>query len=115
MKYKDLKQKKLHKDYCEIKGCSVTDSKVLHHHHIIERTEEGTSDNIWNLAVLCPNHHTMVHTGSLRIIGAYPSTATNGRTLVYEINNTINVDGITKMVYKKPLNIKGKKSKYDKS
>jgi len=31
--------KKLHKEFCEIENCDVTDSNQLHHHHIIERTE----------------------------------------------------------------------------
>lgn len=87
---------KLHKEFCEIAGCSVTDRKILHHHHIIERTELGTSNEDWNLAVLCPTHHAMVHSNELKIIGVYPSTAKFGRTLVYILNGVPNVPGISK-------------------
>lgn len=95
---------KLHKDYCEISGCPIKDSKVLHHHHIIERTELGTSNDVWNLAVLCPTHHTMVHSGRLKIIDVFPSTATNGRTLVYELDGVPNIPGLNKKYVEKKIN-----------
>lgn len=87
---------KLHKEFCEISGCKIIDSKLLHHHHIIERTELGTSNDIWNLAVLCPTHHAMVHSGKLKIIGVFPSTAKFGRTLIYELDGISNIEGISK-------------------
>ena len=87
--------KKLIKDKCEIEGCEVTDSNILHLHHIIERTEVNTSNHPNNLAILCPNHHSFVHSGRLKIIGVYPSTKLpNCRTLIYELdgNKNLNID-----------------------
>jgi hypothetical protein len=88
--------RKLHKEFCEIEDCNINDSKLLHHHHIIERTDLGTSNDCWNLAVLCPTHHAMVHSGQLKILGVFPSTAKYGRTLVYELNGIPNIKGINK-------------------
>lgn len=76
---------------CEIEGCPETEN--LHEHHIIERTEINTTNNVMNLAILCPNHHNHTHSGRLKIIGIYPSTKPpNGRTLVYELDGIKNVD-----------------------
>ena len=84
---------KLIKNKCEIDGCEVTDSKILHLHHIIERTEINTSNHPNNLAILCPNHHSFVHSGRLKIIGVYPSTKIpNNRTLIYELDGYKNLD-----------------------
>lgn len=87
-----MKSKKLHKDFCEI--CKTTDKKILHHHHIIERTELNTSNDSWNLAVLCPTCHAKVHSKEIEIIGVFPSTHEHGRFLVYKINGIPNVPGI---------------------
>ena len=85
--------KKLHKVYCEIEDCNVTDPDALHHHHIIGRKELGTSNNPFNLATLCAVHHELAHSGRLRIIGVYPSTQPPaGRTLVYELDGKKNID-----------------------
>lgn len=85
--------KKLIKNKCEIEGCNETDH--LHLHHIIERTEANTSNNILNLSILCPNHHNYVHSGRIKIIGVYPSTKLpNNRTLIYELDGKRNIEGI---------------------
>jgi hypothetical protein len=70
---------------------------LLEFHHIIERTELNTSNNSYNLAILCSNCHGLLHSGRLRIIGVYPSTLPpNGRTLIYELDGKRNIDGIDK-------------------
>lgn len=86
-----MKRSKLIKNKCEIDSCSETEN--LHLHHIIERTEENTNNNDFNLCILCPNHHNYVHSGKLKIIGIYPSTKLpNGRSVVYELNGKKNID-----------------------
>lgn len=98
---------KLHKEFCEIEKCTMRDSSALEHHHIVERTEIGTSNHIMNLCVLCSNHHSLLHAGKLKIIGVFPSTGKSGRTLVYELDGKINVPGITEAYFKhKPSQMK---------
>lgn len=81
---------------CEIEGCGIDDLSMIHLHHIIERKEVGTSNDDSNLAILCSNHHNLVHrTNRLKIIGVFPSTAPGGRTLVYILDGKPNVEGIT--------------------
>lgn len=91
---------KLHKEYCEIEGCSVTDPKLLQHHHIVERKEVGTSNHHQNLAVICANCHLKIHSGSLQIIGVFPSTARNGRTLVYILDGKQNIPDINESYFR---------------
>lgn len=89
------KKSKLIKNKCEIETCGISDPQLLELHHIIERTEENTTNNNFNLAILCANCHAMTHTGRLKIIGVYPSTQLpNGRTLVYELDGKKNIEGI---------------------
>lgn len=90
----------LHKDYCEIEGCNVTDPAALEHHHIVERKEIGTSNDDMNLAVICATHHALTHSGRLKIIGVYPSTGRNGRTLIYRLDGITNVPGIDEAYFK---------------
>lgn len=88
-----MRQKKLIKDKCEIASCKANDPSVLHLHHIIERTEINTTNNNFNLAILCANCHALTHAGRLKIIGVYPSTQPpNDRTLVYELDGKKNID-----------------------
>lgn len=86
-----MKKVKLIKNKCEI--CNETQN--LHLHHIIERTDPRcTNDNI-NLAIVCPNCHSKIHSNIIKIIGVFPSTKLpNARTLVYEINNMSNIPEI---------------------
>jgi len=98
---------KLQKLKCEIKGCNVTEPALLHFHHIIERKILGTSNHPFNLAIICANHHELTHEGKLKIIGVYPSTEEQGRTLVYELDGVCNIPGITEAYFKpKPIAIK---------
>lgn len=87
------KKKNLILNKCEIEECQ---EKInLHLHHIIERTEENTTNDSFNLAILCPNHHSAVHSGDLQIIGIYPATRLpNKRILIYKLNGISNVPGI---------------------
>ena len=64
---------------CEI--CGLKDSSILHRHHIIPQRDSRCSNNDNNLAILCPNCHSKVHTGELIIIGVYQST--DGKSLVW--------------------------------
>lgn len=57
---------------CEI--CSLDKKAILHRHHIIPRTDPRSTNSDANLAVLCPNCHSCVHTGELIIIGLYQTT-----------------------------------------
>lgn len=85
--------RKLVKNKCEIFGCLVNDEELLHLHHIIERTQIGTNNKPHNLAILCPNHHTMVHTGKLTILGVVSATIQpNNRILVYILDGVKNID-----------------------
>lgn len=94
----DLKRKKKpDKIECEI--CGEKDTCVLHHHHIVERTEINTDNSYWNLAVLCSNCHNKVHHGDIKIIGIYPSTKPPlGRSIIYEQDGK-NSTGITEPYY----------------
>lgn len=88
-----MKNSKLIKNKCEIESCNISDPAILELHHIIHRTEENTTNNEYNLAVLCPNHHSFLHSGRLNIIGVYPSTnPPNGRTLIYVLDGEKNID-----------------------
>lgn len=90
-----MRKSKLIKNKCEIESCEICDSNLLHFHHIIERTEANTSNHEFNLCILCPTHHSMVHSGRLKIIGVFPSTKLpNKRTLVYELDGKRNIEGI---------------------
>lgn len=88
-----MKVSKLVKEKCEIEGCNEKEN--LHLHHIIERTEINTNNHSFNLSILCPNHHSYVHSGRLKIIGVYPATLPpNNRILVYELDGKKNIEGI---------------------
>ena len=91
--YDNTIHQKLHKEFCEIEECDVTDPNLLHWHHIIERTEMNTSNDPYNIAILCSNCHNLVHnTDRLQIIGVYPSTNRYGRQLVYILDGKPNID-----------------------
>lgn len=112
--------KKRPKIKCEINDCPVDDPALLHRHHIVERTEIGTSNDDFNLAILCANHHAMTHDHKrLKIIGVFPSTQPPmGRTLVYELDGKCNIPGITEAYfnYKPPqMKIPGERKDDDKS
>ena len=96
-------KKKLIKAYCEIIGCNVHDPDLLHLHHIIERTEEGSSNDNCNLAIICANHHELVHSGKLKIIGVVSATKTpNNRILIYELEGKRNIDIDISYIVNKP-------------
>jgi len=57
---------------CEI--CGLKKKSILHRHHIIPRPDSRSTNYDNNLAILCPNCHSRVHTGELIIIGVYHST-----------------------------------------
>ena len=78
-----------------MESCSITDSDLLHLHHIIERTELNTNNDNFNLAILCANCHGLTHSGRLKIIGVFPSTKSpNNRTLIYELDGKRNIEGV---------------------
>lgn len=92
-KYNHTINQKLHKEFCEIEGCDA-EPETLQWHHVIERTQIGTSNDPYNLAVLCGNCHILVHEGVIEIIGVYPSTSKYGRMLIYKKDGVANVPGI---------------------
>jgi hypothetical protein len=103
-----MRKRKLIKNKCEIESCPVTDPNLLHLHHIIERTEQNTTNHDFNLAILCANHHAYLHSGRLKIIGVFPSTQLpNMRTLIYELDGKRNIEGIdTPLIEFKPKSYK---------
>lgn len=104
---KNLKMQQLHKEFCEIEGCNINDSTVLDYHHIVERTEIGTSNHPMNLCILCSNHHRMIHAGRLKIIGVFLGTRPpTGRILVYEIDGKKNVDVDESYFKPQPISMK---------
>src|SRR5690242_2707746 len=100
--------KKRPKIKCEIEECTISDPKLLHRHHLIERTEVGTSNDDMNLVILCSNHHLLTHSGKLKIIGVFPGTRPpSGKIVVYELNGKCNIPGINEAYFKyKPPQIK---------
>lgn len=64
---------------CEV--CGLAKKAILHRHHIIPRCDPRCTNADDNLAVLCPNCHSLVHTGEIIIVGVYSST--DGRVPVW--------------------------------
>lgn len=85
-------------DQCEICGCR--NKETLQKHHIVERTELNSNNDDFNLAVICGNCHLLVHSGVIQLIGIYPSTGANGRTLIYKRDGICNVEGIDAPYYR---------------
>lgn len=80
---------------CEIESCDVTDPSLLERHHIVERTELHMDNDDMNLAVLCCNHHKLIDSGRLKIIGVFPGTRPpTGRILVYVLDGVCNFPGL---------------------
>ena len=69
----------LRKKICEV--CGLTDTRILHRHHIIPHVDPRCTNSSGNIAVLCPNDHGRVHAGEIVILGVYPSS--DGRCLVW--------------------------------
>lgn len=99
-KYNNTINQRLHKDFCEICGC--TDKESIQWHHIIERTEVFTSNDNFNIGIICSNCHNLFHLGNgkLEIIGVYPATNKYGRKLIFKKNGIPNVPGIEEPYYK---------------
>jgi len=77
---------------CEI--CGNKDKEILERHHIVERTELESNNHPYNLAVLCPNCHSLNHTGKIKIIGVFPGTKPpTGRILIYIKDGVCNLPG----------------------
>jgi hypothetical protein len=57
---------------CEI--CGLNKKHILHRHHIIPRMDPRSTNSTSNLAILCPNCHSIVHSGEIIIIGLYDTT-----------------------------------------
>jgi hypothetical protein len=84
---------KLEKKYCEV--CNENDEKILHLHHIVERVDPNCTNDNSNLAILCPNCHSSLHLGRIKIVGVFPSTKLpNKRTLVFVKDGVCNVPGM---------------------
>jgi hypothetical protein len=108
--FKNSKPKKVS---CEI--CAEENKAVLHHHHIIPRTDPRCTNDWLNVCVICSNCHNKVHANQIKIVGVFPSTQLPyKRTLVYEINGVSNVPGITEP-YCVPVPVKRKRNGKSKS
>jgi hypothetical protein len=59
----------------------LAERAILHRHHVVPRCDPRSTNNDCNLAVLCPNCHSLVHAGEIVIVGVYPST--DGRIPVW--------------------------------
>lgn len=96
-----LMKKKRPKIKCEVETCEEYDKSVLHRHHICERTEFESTNDDFNIAILCANHHALVHAGKLKILGVLPGTKPpSGRILIYELNGICNVPGLNEEYFK---------------
>lgn len=73
----------LRKVSCEV--CGLANPNILHRHHIIPRCDPRCTNHSGNLAILCPNDHSLVHSGKIIILGVYSSSA--GRCLVWHYQN----------------------------
>ena len=60
------------KKKCEI--CGFTNSSILHRHHVIPRKDPRSTNYNTNLAILCPNCHSLVHSGEYTISGIYQTS-----------------------------------------
>lgn len=97
-----MRKKKLEKIECEI--CGNNNKEVLHGHHIIERTEKNTTNHDYNIAIICGNCHSLVHSDIIKIIGIYPSTKLPyGRTVIYIKDGVSNCPEITEPYYSPQL------------
>ena len=72
-------QSKLKKNECEI--CGYNNPAALNIHHIIPRCDPRSTNNNYNLSVVCHICHDLIHAGQITIIGVYDSTA--GRKLMW--------------------------------
>jgi 5-methylcytosine-specific restriction endonuclease McrA len=85
------RKKKLKKEECEI--CGERDKSTLDFHHIIPRTDPRCTNDSMNLAIICSTCHRKSHSGSIEIVGVFPSTKPpNGRTLVFKKDGKSNLD-----------------------
>ena len=102
---KNMVKNKLILNKCEIDDCNITE--CLHLHHIIPRTDINTNNNIHNLCILCPTHHSFCHSNKLKIIGILSSTKLpNQRSLVYELDGKRNIDIDVPIIEIKPKSFK---------
>lgn len=68
---------------CEI--CGETNKRVLDRHHIIPRKHPLSTDNDYNLAVICSNCHRKVHNGEYIIEGVFKTS--KGKELIWRYPN----------------------------
>ncbi|MGQ0844053.1 MAG: HNH endonuclease signature motif containing protein [Sporichthyaceae bacterium] len=52
--------------HCRAPGC--TNSRYLHAHHVVHWLFGGPTE-LWNLILLCPAHHHLIHDGGFRVEG----------------------------------------------
>ena len=82
---------KLEKINCEI--CGEKNKEVLHIHHIIYRCDVKSDNSNFNLCVACANCHNLIHANRLKIIGVWPSTANQGRKVIFIKDGICNAPG----------------------
>jgi hypothetical protein len=67
------------KSKCEI--CGIDKKSILHRHHIIPRCDPRCTNSDNNIAIVCPNDHSLIHAGEIIIIGIYFTS--NGYELLW--------------------------------
>ncbi|MFA5049005.1 MAG: HNH endonuclease signature motif containing protein [Patescibacteria group bacterium] len=68
---------------CEI--CGIKQKNILHYHHIIPKKDKRCTNSNINIAIVCPNHHSLIHSGEIIIIGVYQTT--DGTKLMWFYKN----------------------------
>lgn len=81
-----------------MKRCEICDSNKSQKHHIISKCFQGTND-IHNIAYLCPNCHDDVHSSIIIIEGRFLTT--NGYQLIWHNQHQPSITGYEAKVYKK--------------
>jgi hypothetical protein len=59
---------------CACEVCGLKKHLILHRHHIIPRVDPRCTNSDNNLAIVCPNCHSLIHTGEIIVIGLYQTT-----------------------------------------
>ena len=98
------------KNQCEV--CGEKNKKILHRHHIIPRCDKRSTNKDGNIAILCPNCHSLVHSGEIIIIGLYEST--NGKRLMWFKKGALApIEKEFWLIKQNPLIVKGEKNGRD--
>jgi len=65
------RKKRRPKKICEV--CGKNDV-TLHRHHIIPRVDPRSTNTDDNIIIVCPNDHSLIHSGEIIVIGVYQTS-----------------------------------------